>query len=139
LYELYKDDLPVPQPLAARVVRSGLLYRGDLITRRIPKARSIAELLSVAAPVPWDAVGRCVRRFHDAGVWHADLNAHNVLLDAEGRVHLVDFDRSGHRSGATGWKQANLTRLRRSLDKLTQGRLEAAAWSSLLDGYRAGG
>ena len=40
--------------------------------------------------VLWIDIGRCIRRFVDAGVHHADLNAHNVLLDSEDRVWLVD-------------------------------------------------
>src|SRR5256885_13060811 len=30
----------------------------------------------------------CIRRFHDLGVCHADLNAHNVLLSEEA-VYLI--------------------------------------------------
>src|SRR6185503_20837625 len=104
-----KEGLPVPQPVAAQVRRAGpLLYRCDLITRRIPGARSLAEL--VAGPASWEEAGRCVRRFHAAGVWHADLNAHNLLFDGDGRAHLIDFDRGERRVAAAGWQQANLAR-----------------------------
>lgn len=138
LDSLYKEGLPVPQPLAARVLRAGLFYRGDLLTRRIPKARSLAVLLSGPRRLPWDVVGRTLRRFHEAGVWHADLNAHNILLDESGGVHLIDFDRGERRTPQAGWKQANLARLRRSFDKLTGG-FDVHAWSVLLDAYRCGG
>lgn len=137
LDSLYKEGLPVPQPVAARVEHRGLFYRGDLITRRIAGAYSLAERLD--GRVPWDAVGRTLRRFHDAGVWHADLNAHNILLDAEGSVHLLDFDRGERRPAAEGWKQANLDRLKRSLDKLTAGRLQPRTWTVLLDAYERRG
>jgi 3-deoxy-D-manno-octulosonic acid kinase len=66
----------------------------------------------------WRAVGRCIRRFHDAGVYHADLNAHNVLL-AGSVVYVLDFDRGRYRAPGT-WQAANLARLRRSLDKLAR-------------------
>jgi 3-deoxy-D-manno-octulosonic acid kinase len=140
LDSLYKEGLPVPRPVAARVARSGPVYRGDLLTIRIPGARSLAEMLR--APhhdFPWAAAGRCLRRFHDAGVWHADLNAHNLLLDGEGRVHLIDFDRGERRVPALGWQQANLARLARSLEKLAPGSTDRDGWRALLDGYgRAG-
>ena len=38
--------LPVPSPIAARYVRSGPGYRGDLITRRIDNATTFADLLN---------------------------------------------------------------------------------------------
>jgi 3-deoxy-D-manno-octulosonic acid kinase len=135
LDSLYKEGLPVPQPVAARVQRGGLLYRGDLITRRIPAARSLAEQLVAGKDPPWAAIGRCLRRFHDAGVYHADLNAHNILLDAAGQTYLIDFDR-GARRGAGAWRGANLSRLKRSLDKLDdEGAFNLKAWGALLEGY----
>ena len=67
----------------------------------------------------WVSIGRCIRRFHDLGVCHADLNAHNVLLGEE-TVHLVDFDRCRLRADGL-WRDGNLVRLRRSLEKIAYG------------------
>ncbi len=133
---LYKEGLPVPQPVAARVVRAGLGYRGDLLTRRIRDTVSLAERLA-AGSVPWRAIGACLRRFHDAGVWHADLNAHNLLLDSVDRVYLIDFDRGEQREPARGWQLGNLARLHRSLAKLLPA-VPELGWTELMDGYRAG-
>ena len=137
LDSLYKEGLPVPRPVAARVERRGLSYRGDLITRRIPGASNVAERLAAgdAARIPWAAIGRCIHRFHQAGVCHADLNAHNLLLDAADAVYLIDFDRGSRREAGT-WTSGNLARLKRSLDKLSgAGGFNPAAWSALLEGY----
>ncbi|OYV73091.1 MAG: 3-deoxy-D-manno-octulosonic acid kinase, partial [Deltaproteobacteria bacterium 21-66-5] len=84
LSALYRKGLPVPQPVAAQVLRYGLAYRGDLITRLIPDTLSLAARLreSNIESLPWDRIGACIRRFHDAGVYHADLNAHNILLNS---------------------------------------------------------
>jgi 3-deoxy-D-manno-octulosonic acid kinase len=141
LDSLYKEGLPVPQPVAARVQHRGLFYRGDLITRRIAGGRNLAERLAAGelAQIPWGKVGLCLRRFHDAGVCHADLNAHNILLDDSSKPYLIDFDR-GTRRGAGAWRQMNLSRLRRSLDKLSgEGGFNLSAWSALLEGYGAVG
>lgn len=121
LARLHEIGLPAPQPLAARVVRHGIIYRGDLITHRIPDTRSLAEALEIAA-IPsdqWEMIGRCIRRFHDAGVYHADLNAHNILLDRAGKVYLIDFDRGAIGIHRGRWKEKNLQRLGRSFAKLS--------------------
>ncbi len=38
-----------------------------------------------------------VRKMHDAGVNHTDLNIHNILLDTTKRV-IIDFDKCGHQA-----------------------------------------
>jgi len=138
LSALYKEGLPVPQPVAAQVLRYGLAYRGDLITRLIPDTRSLAARVQdngIQGP-PWERIGACIRRFHAAGVFHADLNAHNILIDGRNDVYLVDFDRGERRSPGVLWQEANLARLRRSLRKLAIPGLAAGdVWSLLLNGY----
>lgn len=138
LHTLYKEGLPVPQPVAARVIRHGWLYRGDLITRLIPACRSLAAILRESAieDLPWEAIGRCIRRFHDAGVCHADLNAHNVMIDEHDQVFLVDFDKGERGTRSRHWRDGNLKRLRRSLHKLAAAAvIERGAWKALLQGY----
>ena len=134
--------LPVPRAIAARYRRSGVIYRADLITAELAGTTTLAATLQ-AAPLDaqrWREVGICVRRFHERGVHHADLNAHNVLLDADGTVYLLDFDRGRVRPRGS-WEQVVLERLHRSLVKVTNGLPEArfgyAQWRMLLDGYEA--
>ncbi len=141
LAEIARLGLPGPVVVAARYVRQGLFYRADLITRRIAGAQTLAECLAagrldagLAA-----ATGKLVARFHRAGIWHADLNAHNVLVTAHG-LYLIDLDRGRLRAPAQRWQQANLVRLRRSLLKLGAAQageaiFEANIWQPLLTGY----
>lgn len=142
LVDLHGRGLPVPRPIAARVRRAGWCYRADLVTERIAESESLAQRLARGplAAAEWEAIGRCLRRFHEARVWHADLNAHNVLL-APDRVYLVDFDRGRLRSGG-GWRERNLARLRRSLEKLARTverfGFEEAGWRALRAGYEDG-
>jgi 3-deoxy-D-manno-octulosonic acid kinase len=138
---LSRRGLPVPRPVAARYERSGLLYRCDLITRRIADARPLSSALAEALPEPvWRAVGAAIARLHRAGVDHADLNAHNILLREDG-VCVIDFDRGRLRARGR-WMRGNLQRLRRSLDKVSRdlppGRFSDAAWGWLVSGYEAG-
>lgn len=133
--------LPAPAPVAARYCRHGRFYTADLITRRIPAAHTLAACLADGrlGPPLAEAVGALLACFHREGVWHADLNAHNVLVTAAG-LYLIDFDRGQFRPLADGWRQDNLRRLRRSLLKLgaaAQGEavFEASLWQPLLRGY----
>lgn len=106
-------DLPVPRPVAARVLRAGLTYTGDLITERLP-ALPYSSLVAKRAldAAAWRAAGACVARCHGAGLDHADLNLHNLLLGRDGATYLIDLDRAVLRAPGR-WAAANLARLRR--------------------------
>jgi len=140
-YRLHRAGLPVPAPIAARYQHNGLTYTGDIITERLDTVGSLAECLATGALsiLTWIAIGRCIRRFHDLGVCHADLNAHNLLLNEDAKVYLIDFDQCQLRR-AGWWRDGNLVRLRRSLEKVTYSlpreRFGEADWHGLLDGYR---
>jgi 3-deoxy-D-manno-octulosonic acid kinase len=141
---LYAKGLPVPKSVAACVNRGSGFYRADLITRRIPNTQPLAQHLKrgpLDADV-WAAVGNCLQRFHDLGVYHADLNANNILLDDQSRVYLIDFDRGELRRPGK-WKRNNIHRLGRSLRKLKGLSpvfyFETMDWLSLLQGYESGG
>ncbi|URL57235.1 3-deoxy-D-manno-octulosonic acid kinase [Luteibacter flocculans] len=141
LVELCRRGLPVPPPLASRFVRHGMRYSADLITARIPDAATLAERLADGAfnAALARRVGELVARFHREGAWHADLNAHNVLVNDSG-LYLIDFDRGRLRTPAARWRHANLARLKRSLIKL--GARDAAGdtfdaewWPALMEQY----
>lgn len=135
LAELRRRGLPVPAPLVAGYRRDRLSYRADLLTSLIPQAQTLAQRLAGAFPdtATWRAIGATLARFHAHGAYHADLNAHNVMLDVEGAVWLIDFDRGELRAPARRWQQDNLIRLQRSLSKLgADGDARwSAAWSAL--------
>lgn len=142
LAELQRLELPAPSPVAARFERVGLYYRADIITVRLPDARTLAQVLTERAldPETWQAIGRTLARFHAAGVHHADLNAHNILLAPDG-VYLLDFDRGRIRPRG-GWEAQVLARLKRSLEKLRGQRagfhFEQGDWEALLEGVGLG-
>lgn len=116
---LHGKGLPVPEPLIASYVREGMTYRAAILLERLADVRSFADRVMVAGSgAPWEETGRLVARFHRAGLDHADLNAHNLLFDAQGRGWMIDFDRGTLRIPATAWRERNLARLRRSLLKL---------------------
>ena len=140
LRRLYEMGLPVPRPVAAHCERHGIFFRADLLTERLP-GRPLAEWLAEARLMgpAWQAVGLCLRRFHDAGVYHADLNARNILLDAQQQVYVLDFDKGELRSPGGTWAQQNLARLRRSLEKFSRQQpgfaFDEADWSVMMAAY----
>ncbi len=144
LAAMHAAGLRVPAPVAARYVREGLYYRADLVTRRIPAAHTLAVLLDTARLDGSLAVeaGKTLATFHAQGVWHADLNAHNILCDERGQVWLLDFDRGRLRTPHIGWQQANIARLRRSFMKLGAPQrivdFDTRFWHPLLAAYHKG-
>lgn len=142
LAQLQGLALPAPQPVAARYVRRGAWYTADLVTRQIPGVRSLAARLADAplAEEVWHGVGALIRRFHDALVFHADLNAHNIQVTETADCYLLDFDRGRIMSGAGNWSARNLARLHRSLEKIRRtgdAQFAAADWKALRAGYGA--
>ena len=141
LCHMLEQDLPVPLPAAIRVVRKTLLYRADIMTHRIAHARTLTQALAVEelSEGYWIAVGSMIRRFHEAGIYHADLNANNIMLDDGGRFYLIDFDRGRIRKNNDKWKKQTLKRLKRSLIKLTKAQVilhyNENNWHCLLRGY----
>jgi 3-deoxy-D-manno-octulosonic acid kinase len=140
LKQLEAWRLPVPRAIAARYRRTALCYRADLITEELPSTVTLARQLGIADvdESRWRSIGACLRRFHEHGVQHADLNAHNVLLGGDGAVHLLDFDRGRIRARGA-WEQAVLARLHRSLLKVSRdlpaGRFGDSDWRALCAGY----
>ena len=143
LKQLRDFDLPVPEAVAARAVKGPGYFRGDLITEKIEDTRTLADVLGSAQldAASWQRIGACIKQFHAHDVYHADLNARNILLTADGQVYLIDFDNSYIRSGSDAWKQANLARLHRSLMKFKNNQpgfnFIDDDWSSLLKGYQS--
>lgn len=138
-----RRGLPVPEPLAARFERHGIFYRADLITAAIDGPTLGAVIESDQAgkevDVPWSVIGSTLARFHQAGVQHADLNAHNILL-AKDAVMLIDFDRGSMGPVRERGAARSLRRLRRSLDKLAKHHPEqlagiSAGWAELSEAY----
>jgi len=145
LVHLVELQLPVPKPYAAEVVRTGASYSGSLLTYRIPGI-TLAEAFvnDKMTPDLWHRVGSTIRLFHDEGICHADLNAHNIMVRPElspvsqRSVALLDFDRASLKdANQTDWQHKILHRLQRSLlkiaDKNQSGLLEIA-WQTVLDG-----
>lgn len=140
LSELATMRLPVPVCVGARVVKQGLTYTADLIMEKLDAKDLVGLLKSQQLPESlWREVGRVIARFHQQCVYHADLNAHNIMIDSANKVWLIDFDRCEIRKIKPAWQQQNLARLLRSFNKenaLASGfHFSDHCWQWLLEGY----
>ncbi|MEC4678492.1 MAG: 3-deoxy-D-manno-octulosonic acid kinase [Nitrospirota bacterium] len=140
---MVEKGLPVPKPVAARVIKHGRTYTADLLTLTLPDCQSLAEHFqkeTCTKEILFEA-GQTIHHFHHVGIYHADLNAHNILINQTGRIYLLDFDRGRKRQGQA-WKKQNLSRLHRSFCKLARENKSATSfaekWEMLLQGYEKG-
>jgi 3-deoxy-D-manno-octulosonic acid kinase len=133
LSDLSREGLPVPKPIGAMVCRvGGFFYRAGLITERID---AFTTLAGSDAQSVWRTVGQTIARMHNLGVWHADLNVHNVLVQSPQSVWLIDFDKARTSVYSQHKLDLNLARLLRSIRKVCP-QHEDRLWPVLQQGYR---
>jgi 3-deoxy-D-manno-octulosonic acid kinase len=140
LDKLAANNMNVPRPAAARFVRRGTFYTADLITVRIPDVVSLSQYIAAEDrdEAFWQSLGAAIWEFHEAGVYHADMNAYNVQVDKDGDIWMLDFDKGALKSPGP-WQQVTLSRLHRSLKKVLdlnpKLHFRAINWEQLLEGY----
>lgn len=133
--------LPVPEPVAACVTRSGICYRAAIMTRYLVDTQTLAARLanSLLEPGDWYQLGLLIKRLHIAGIRHADLNASNILVDSVNRFYIIDFDRARLVKRLDDWQWRPLYRLQRSLNKFDRKQgihYFSDDWQALMDGYQ---
>lgn len=144
-YELLKKmqllGLPVPTPVAVKITKHLCSYQADILTSRIIDAKDVVGLLS-EKPINkalWQTIGKTIKQFHQQGIYHDDLNCHNILIDNNNKVWLIDFDRSKQKAIEKNWQEANLHRLLRSFNKeknrLANFHWHNNDWQDLMSGY----
>lgn len=141
LNQMVHMGLPVPKPAAAQVIRYGLTYQADLITQRIPGAKDLVQILqSSRNELFYRQLGQTIARFHQHGIYHADLNIQNILQDSDQQFWLIDFDRAKKLKPNKRWQLRNLKRLKRSFEKEKVRhniQWQSADWDILFQSYLA--
>ena len=135
--------LPAPKPVAFRVEKRGLFYRADLLSSRIENASDLVGILSDKQidDTLWFVIGKVIKAFHQQGIYHHDLNAHNILVDDKNQVFLIDFDRGEQRTTLEKWPEENMARLLRSFRKechrVVNFQWQEENWQALMKGYQS--
>ena len=124
---LARAGVPTPPMVGYATYRAlGVLRRLDVVTVEVNGLDLAATLArepeAAARPGIVHAVARLLAALLNAGAWHQDLNAKNILIattDAGDRHGvLLDVDRVRFvPAGDPHMRRANLERLRRSMDK----------------------
>lgn len=123
-----RAGIPVAEIVAvARLRTAGILHRHYLVSRELPDCCDLpAWFQAGAANEDVETLARSlaglVRRMHDSGLYHADLNLKNILVNREDarRLFIIDWDKSTLRQRPLGQvaRQRNVIRLCRSAAKL---------------------
>lgn len=141
---------PLPAPIASVARRRGLFWQTHFAAIDCPNAVDGLVWLASAPPPEAlrrgiEAVARGLRRFHDAGAVHGDLNLRNILIElgTDGPECLfVDLDHAQSlRSVGASARAGDLMRLLRSLEKrrfasLLDARMQARALTAYCAGDR---
>jgi hypothetical protein len=115
---------------AVRLSAFPFFYRAYFLSIEVPGAMNLVQYLSEKTThqpqhLPskrntLSGVGLLLRRFHDAGFVHRDLQLKNILV-AHGEPLLIDFDRCFQKSTLSiRDRMKNLLRLNRSAEKWKQ-------------------
>lgn len=142
LEQMHSLGLPVPRPIAGLVTTQNGFYRSALITETIANASDLFDIIKAGKShtLDWNNIGRVIKRFHNNGIYHSDLNCHNIMIDQLNTVWVIDFDKCEQRPMDSTWQQNNIDRLKRSLDKESKQQasfmVTDTQWNNFLEGYR---
>lgn len=143
LQHMHNLQLPVPQAVAALIERSGFSYQASIIIALIPHAQDLYHTLlnKPLSEKEWQSVGHLIGLFHAQGIYHSDLNIHNIMQDDKGKLWLIDFDKGLLLKPESERLQTNLSRLLRSLRKEkaknSAFQWQESDWQFVLEGYQS--
>jgi Lipopolysaccharide kinase (Kdo/WaaP) family len=143
--EARRRGIAAAEPMGAMVERAGFgVYRGFFLTRALAGLTLWEFLQTDDDPIVRELVLHQVREaidaMHERGLFHADLNLHNVMVENASEsfaVKLLDLDKARLENGALSStrRRSNYARLIRSARKLDpRGKFIDAAALRILSG-----
>jgi len=128
LTELRAAGVPVPEVLGIESTTEGVELRLEFVRG----ARPVREVLDESNRHLATRLGTLAARLHEAGFAHGDAHLDNVLVDAEGRVWIVDA--ASVRTVTRSRRTRDLVRAAAEAREVTSARFRAR----FLVAYRAG-
>lgn len=119
-------SISTPAVVCGALYPDGIHYRCDLVTEVVPNVRTLADLLhehdgTRGWLIAMGRAGMLVRQLAEAGIFHVDLNARNILLsdDPDEPAHVIDLDRARVLGGPSDSARERMqVRLTRSIVKI---------------------
>lgn len=128
LYLFRRLGIATPEPIAIGERRCrGIFRQGVLVSAEIPQAIDLAQLAGTRADLFQDRVwfgelchklAAPLRRLHDIGFAHNDLNWRNVLLTLEPQLKVYFFDCPNGRRWVWPFRQFRIAKDLAHLDKM---------------------
>ena len=142
LLEKMRDlSLPVPKPIGGLLTVKYGYYEAELLTETIKDAEDLFDIIKSnrSDQIDWKEIGKVIKRFHDNGIYHSDLNCHNIMIDNQHKVWVIDFDKCEQRKPEHEWMLSNIDRLKRSIakesNKYSNFHVSEKQWQAFLEGY----
>ncbi len=116
---MLSKGLPVPKPVIAREKKGLLSVTQDIVIERMNGYRDLSYVISKRelTQEEYSNIGRTVSLFFKENILHTDLNIRNILMNDEGKVAIIDFDKCCCTRLNDEMKKYMLDRLLRSFKK----------------------
>ena len=139
---LHKHNFNTCKPIIGWLnFQNPFIYRASLIVERFEEVITLSDHLQNNADEKlFYNLGQQISSMHKLGVYHGDLNAHNILIETKDvfNINIIDFDKSLIGVNCKlfpGLMSNNLSRLRQSLVKLGYTDHLNKYWDVLMKGY----
>jgi len=124
--QVQRFGISVPPALGVIVVKQGaksVFVNGYYVTRRLQECVGLAEFMETAGAagrlqISYD-IGAGLRKLHEQGIFYTDLHVKNILVEPQGKVCFIDFDKAKQYNAPLSGRRrrANLYRFIRSVKK----------------------
>lgn len=116
---MLSKGLPVPKPVIAREIRSTLSVTQDIVIERLNGYKDLSYVISKRelTEAEYTNIGKTIYLFFKENIFHTDLNIRNILINEEGKVAIIDFDKCFCTKLSIDMKKSMINRLLRSFKK----------------------
>ncbi len=119
LNKMVELGLPVPEPVIAKEIKTLLGIRQDIVIKRLEGYSDLSYIIAKRdmTEEEYKTIGKTLKKFFDNNILHTDLNIRNILMNPDGKVSVIDFDKCRQTPLTSTSKEKMIKRLLRSFRK----------------------